>query len=574
MVEIAKKKLIGGILVVVGIIGIFLILNGTMLGSNKMKTVEISSNSVTKDSLSEDDLFMIEHCKVMPEMRGCDEYLKLAEQFEDSSNTLKNEMYDRSIEGLSLTKKSTVYEPANGETVELDAHPVKFSINNNQIKGFGYNGQIPGPLIKVKKGESIFVNFENNLDVETTVHWHGLRLENENDGVPEITQETIMPGKSFNYKLDFPDEGIYWYHPHVREDYQQELGLYGNILVVPEEEDYYNQVNSEELLILDDILIRDKDVYPFSSKNTNHALMGRFGNIMLINNQEDYSLNVKKGEVVRFYLTNVANVRPFNFVIENAKMKLVGSDVGNYEREEFVDSVVITPSERYIIEVYFPEEGTYEIKNNNPEKEYIMGKVVVSGNVDKDYSSEFFTLRENKYVKEDIDDFRSYFDKPVDEEISLTIDMPGMMGKMGNNMMMGDEHSADGIEWEDDMGEMNVKSTDKSLTWILKDSSGKKNMDINYKWKVGDKIKVRIFNDPDSMHPMQHPIHFHGQRFLVLEKDGVKNDNLVWKDTVLVPTGSTVDILIDVTNPGEWMAHCHIAEHLSSGMMTSFEVDN
>jgi len=571
MNQIKKKTVwIGVVLLSIVVIG-FVIGNSFNSSQQKITGDVINQDSSSGVELSEDDIFMIEHCKSMPGMAGCDKYLEMAEQLGESQDIVEGDLYSRSIEGLSFIRNSIVYEPANGETIELDARPIKISIDNNQIRAYGYNGQIPGPLIKVEKGYTIFVDFENNLDVETTVHWHGLRLENENDGVPGSTQDPIQPGEIFRYKLDFPDEGIYWYHPHVREDYQQELGLYGNILVVSDKEDYYNEVNREELLVLDDILIENGDVYPFSSETTNHALMGRFGNIMLINNLEDYSLNVSKGEVVRFYLTNVANVRPFNFVIENAKMKLVGSDVGSYEKEEFVDSVVITPSERYVIEVYFEDEGSYEIKNVNPEKEYVMGNVIVSGNANADYSSEFFSLRENEYVKADIDEFRPYFDKPVDEKITLTIDMPGMMGMDG--MMMKEDHGDDGIEWEDDMGEMNVKSTDKSLTWILEDSTGKQNMDIDYTWNVGEKIKVRIFNDPESMHPMQHPIHFHGQRFLVLEKDGVKSDNLVWKDTVLVPTGSYIDILIDVTNPGEWMAHCHIAEHLSSGMMISFQVN-
>ena len=97
-------------------------------------------------------------------------------------------------------------------------------------------------------------------------------------------------------------------------------------------------------------------------------------------------------------------------------------------------------------------------------------------------------------------------------------------------------------------------------------------MDIGWNFHVGDKVKIRIFNDPNSMHAMQHPIHFHGQRFLILSRNGVTNTNLVWKDTVLVPAGQTVDILLDASNPGTWMAHCHIAEHLESGMMFSYRV--
>ena len=98
-------------------------------------------------------------------------------------------------------------------------------------------------------------------------------------------------------------------------------------------------------------------------------------------------------------------------------------------------------------------------------------------------------------------------------------------------------------------------------------------MDINYKVKKGEIKKIQIFNNPKSMHPMQHPIHIHGQRFLVLSVDGRENENLAWKDTVLVPAGSTVDILVDFSNPGTWMMHCHIAEHLHSGMMSAFTVE-
>ena len=108
---------------------------------------------------------------------------------------------------------------------------------------------------------------------------------------------------------------------------------------------------------------------------------------------------------------------------------------------------------------------------------------------------------------------------------------------------------------------------------IVKDNvTVKKNEEIEMIIKVGDKIKSRLFNDGSISDPMYHPIHLNGQRFLVLEKNGIKTDNLVWKDTVLVPIGSYVDILLDITNPGEWMAHCHIAEHLTSGMKLSFTV--
>jgi FtsP/CotA-like multicopper oxidase with cupredoxin domain len=135
------------------------------------------------------------------------------------------------------------------------------------------------------------------------------------------------------------------------------------------------------------------------------------------------------------------------------------------------------------------------------------------------------------------------------------------------------EHGEDGIEWEDDMTMMNSMSTDKSIEWVIEDrDTGKKNTDIDWSFKTGDLVKVRVYNDEKGMHPMQHPLHFHGQRFVVLAEDGELNENMQWKDTVLIPKGQTIDLLVDMSNPGKWMAHCHIAEHLHSGMMFNFEV--
>ena len=137
----------------------------------------------------------------------------------------------------------------------------------------------------------------------------------------------------------------------------------------------------------------------------------------------------------------------------------------------------------------------------------------------------------------------------------------------------GHEH-AQGIEWEDDMVEVNRRTTAENMRWKLVDrDTGAANAAIDWKFRVGDQVKIRLVNEMDSDHPMPHPFHVHGAgRFLVLARDGVEEPNLVWKDTVLVRTGETVDILLDVTNPGRWMAHCHIAEHHESGMMFGFDV--
>jgi FtsP/CotA-like multicopper oxidase with cupredoxin domain len=132
----------------------------------------------------------------------------------------------------------------------------------------------------------------------------------------------------------------------------------------------------------------------------------------------------------------------------------------------------------------------------------------------------------------------------------------------------------DGLEWEDLMPEVNAASNAHNMNWKLVDvDSGKQNWDIDWAFSVGDLVKIRLLNDMDQDHPMHHPFHIHGAgRFLILARNDVVESNLAWKDTVLVRSGETVDILLEVTNPGLWMAHCHIAEHNQAGMMFSFPV--
>jgi FtsP/CotA-like multicopper oxidase with cupredoxin domain len=139
----------------------------------------------------------------------------------------------------------------------------------------------------------------------------------------------------------------------------------------------------------------------------------------------------------------------------------------------------------------------------------------------------------------------------------------------------GHGHDAGGIEWEDDMVEINRMTTPANTRWKLVDAAtGAAGTAIDWRFRVGDRVKIRLVNEMDSDHPMHHPFHIHGAgRFLILARDGLAEPNLVWKDTVLIPTGQTVDILLEVTNPGDWVAHCHIAEHHEGGMLFTFHVD-
>lgn len=496
------------------------------------------------------------------------------------SKTGQAGVFSKNANNYPLAKSSEIIELKNGDSYNLTASTVKKKINGTDVKMLAYNGSIPGPLIKVPQGAEITLNFKNDTDVDSTVHSHGIRLENKFDGVPDATQKAVKPGESFTYKLKFPDVGIYWYHPHIREDYAQELGLYGNFLVSPSNKDYWAEVDREETLFLDDIFLQNGQIATFSKSTVDHTLMGRFGNVMLVNGDDNYKLPVKQGERVRFYVTNAANTRVFNFAIPNTRMRLVGSDNGKYEKEEWVDSVVIGPSERSIVEIWFDQAGEYQIVNKTPEKTYAMGTVAVaSAPVTTSY---LIVPRVNQDFTNSLASLRPLFTKSADKSLTLTLQMGSSnnaMGghMMGNGQMMGNRQMSMGdvkkIEWEDDMNMMNTQSTKDTLKWKLVDKeTNKENMDINWQFKKGDKVKLKLFNDDKSMHPMQHPIHIHGQRFLVLNTNGVPTQNLVWKDTTLIQTGDTVEVLVDMENPGEWLIHCHIPEHMEAGMMTNFKV--
>jgi FtsP/CotA-like multicopper oxidase with cupredoxin domain len=480
------------------------------------------------------------------------------------------------VSPMQAAQANSVVELKNGDTYDLIASYVTKVIAGKEQKMLAYNGMIPGPTIKVAQGAEVTINFKNNTDLPALLHSHGVRMDNAFDGA-QTSQKDIPPGGSFAYKLKFPDAGVFWYHPHVAEVYEQPLGLYGAFIVQPKDSSYYPPANSEQVLFLSDLPVSNGDI-SLTKDGKDKVLMGHYGNVMLVNGQENYTLVTKTGEVTQLDVINAANVRPFNFAIAGAKLKLVGGDNGAYEKATWQDSVILAPSERAIVDVMFTKSDTYEIQNKTPNKTYALGSIMVSdGSAQPSYAAQFNTLQSNASVTQSIDPFRSYFDKAPDKKLVLSVDFSGMMaGHMSSMGGMNMETSNDGIEWDDSEGMMqmmNAMSTVDETKWKITDAAtGKSNMDIDWTLKQGQPMKIKIYNDPNSPHPMQHPIHFHGQRFLVVSRNGVKQTNLVWKDTALVKSGETVDVVLDPSNPGTWMAHCHISEHLQSGMMFTFKV--
>jgi suppressor of ftsI len=473
---------------------------------------------------------------------------------------------------------------AQGDTFRLEAGLVQRSLKGERYTMYAFNGQYPGPLIEAVRGAEVTVQFTNRLPHPTTVHWHGIRLDHRSDGVPDLSQPVVPPGGEFTYRLRFPDAGIYWYHPHVREDTQQELGLYGNLLVRSDTGEEYGPTNREAVLMLDDILVGDDGLVPLGRESPTHALMGRFGETFLVNGEPGYRLTVKRGEVVRFYLTNAANTRTFNLSFPGARMKVVGSDVGPYAREEWVESIVIAPAERYVVHVRFDRPGTIAMVNRVRGLDHLYGRFfsevdtlgtveVQPNRAERDLGSDFAILRHDAAAAKVMERFRRAAASAPEKTLLLTLETRGLPPVTQRLMQLDSIYFAP-MEWSGTMPMMNWASTGRQVRWIVRDlATGRENMDVEWRFPRDRPVRIRLVNQRQSFHAMQHPIHLHGQRFLVLSVNGVRNENLVWKDTVLLPAGSAVDIALDPSNPGRWMLHCHIAEHLSAGMMMGFAVE-
>lgn len=416
--------------------------------------------------------------------------------------------------------------------VHLTARNASVSLSaDTTLDMMTYEGQVPGPLLTAKVGDEIVVHFTNELDEETTVHWHGLRISDQMDGSPRI-QAPVQPGETFVYRFVAPEAGTFWYHPHVRAHEQVEKGLYGTIVIRDADDPEYSL---ERMVVLDDILL-DPDapgMFPPFLASHPEVMHGRYGNVLLTNGRvsEEARTSATRGEVERWRVVNVANARTMELTVEGATFRVIGVDGGKLREPYTVDRLFVPVGQRYDLEVSYGEAGEARLVSNVATLNDA-GDVVEVG---------------IPVLAVDVADSTA---APRIVEWPVLPERPARAEAMTVTMMF--EASMDpfgGLRWS-----INGEEHHEGPLFTF---------------QQGDTVRMRLVNTQGP----EHPFHLHGQFFEVVDGGAVPGPQQGLKDTVLVPGLQTVEIVAYLDNPGQWMAHCHILEHAQLGMMTEIVVE-
>ncbi len=412
--------------------------------------------------------------------------------------------------------------------IDLLATAADVRIDGKTVHAWTYNGSLPGPLIKTRVGDRLIVHFRNELEEPTTVHWHGVRVPIEMDGVPEISQPEVKKGESFTYDFIVRDAGLYWYHPHVRSAAQVGYGLFGALLVEDPEDGV--GVDDEVTLVLSDIGFDAKGVLePADSGGSAGMVFGREGDYVLVNGRHRPVLRARPGAPQRWRIVNAAKSRFFYLDLDGQAFTVIGTDGGLQQRPETTDILLVTAGER--VDVIVTPKG----KAGEPLRLRAMLYNRGYGSVEYRAVEELLTIeftREAPIAARPVAVSRAIVPASIDG--ATPVDIVLTLPPMKNNKS---EFQVNGVPF-----------------WKAKP----------YQAKLGEKQLWIVKNESD----WDHPFHLHGFFFQVVDEAGQPVSPLAWKDTVNVPMKSTVRLVVTFDErPGEWMFHCHILDHADGGLM-------
>jgi FtsP/CotA-like multicopper oxidase with cupredoxin domain len=399
------------------------------------------------------------------------------------------------------------------------------------VTAWTYDGGLPGPLIRGRVGDRLIVHFKNELPEPTTVHWHGVRVPIDMDGVPDISQPAVNQGETFTYDFVLRDAALYWYHPHHMSAAQVGFGLYGALLVEDPADNV--GVSNPLTIVLSDIGF-DKDGTLESAESGGPAGMvfGREGAYLLVNGKIHPRLTARAGALQRWRIVNTAKSRFFYLEMDGQPFVKIGGDGGLQELAVTSPEVLITPGER--VDLLVTPTGAPTSSITVRATLYNRGY----GSVEYRSVEELFTI-----------DFTSEpaLPKQAMPAVTRTITAPSSK---------------------------NATPITLALTLPPKDPvTGKSEFHINgvpywkakpYRAALGETQLWTIRNESD----WDHPMHLHGYFFMPVDEKGEPLRPMQWKDTINVPMKTTARFLVTFDErPGQWMFHCHILDHADGGLM-------
>ena len=428
----------------------------------------------------------------------------------------------------------------DGSVREVELRAVRRTVEiapGARIEAWTYEETVPGPILRVRAGQTLRVRFRNELEVPTTIHWHGIRLPNAMDGVPFVTQPPVEPGGTFVYEFVPRDPGTFWYHPHVRSHEQVERGLHG-VLVVEDAEP--TPFSRELVWVLDDWrLLPDGGLDERFMTRGDLAHDGRWGNLVTVNGWNDPLVPVRPGERLRIRMVNAANGRVFVPRFERLDPVLIAAD-GMYLPAPAGDvAVEMAPGNRLDYDLVVPDapQGeVFEVRDGFSRGHSRLLRLVLEGPPIK--------APEGPAPVGFVPEWEGADNVPPSHTFHL--DARG-----------GGPH---GIEW-----------TINDHAMIHADpADGDRMHDGRYRLPLGAFARLRFVNHTARL----HPIHLHGHFFRLLSRNGAPVEERRWRDTVLIHGREVIEIGLVPVEKGSWMMHCHVLEHADAGMMTLLEVSS
>jgi FtsP/CotA-like multicopper oxidase with cupredoxin domain len=433
--------------------------------------------------------------------------------------------------GLKLKEAADTNADPRIVEIDLEAKVARVEVAKGvSAEAWTYDGGLPGPLIRVRVGDRLIVHFTNRLPQPTTIHWHGMRVPIQMDGVPGYSQPEVQNGETFTYDFIVPDAGLYWYHPHVMSAAQVGFGLYGALIVEDPADDV--GVADEVVLVLSDIAIDAKGrLEPPDSGGQAGMVFGREGNHVLVNGRTDRQLLARSGAPQRWRIVNAAKSRYFYLDLDGQTFRTIGGDGGLQEYHVDSDAVLIAAGER--LDVIVTPRG-------KPGSELILRSLLYN----RGYGSiEFREMPD--LLRITLADLPPVANAPLPamkREIPK-IDRAGAT-EVKLDLTLTGSPTGGGAEWG-----INGVPAQRARPLLA---------------RPGETQIWTLVNKSD----WSHPFHLHGFFFQAVDEKGEPVHPMVWKDTIDVPLKETRRFIVKFDDrEGNWMFHCHILDHADGGLM-------